>query len=434
MYYTIYCLLFTFMLDIKFIRENKEAVKEAAKKKHIDFDVEKLMEVDDLRRRILSRVEMKRAEQNVANNQIVNATSEEREQILEKMKALKTELERDEEDLKAVMKDWQLLMLQVPNIPDGSVPAGEGEEDNVVRKTWGEKPKFDFEPKDHMELMTALNMVDFERGTKAHGFRGYFLKNSGAMLSWAIWNYARDFFLRKGFDLFIPPVILRKQHFYGTGHLPGDAEDIYQTQDGDYLAGTAEVPMMAYHAEEVLEKKDLPKRYLAFSPCYRREAGSYSKDVKGLIRVHEFFKLEQLILCEANHEQSVKYHEELNRNTEEFIESLGIPYQQLEICTGDLKTAHVKSYDTELWVPKEGKYREIGSASYYHDFQTRRFNTRYRDDDDILKYTHSLNATAIPTPRILVSLVENFQTADGSVKIPEILTPYMNGLGKIKKV
>ena len=434
MYYTIYCLLFTFMLDIKFIRENKEAVKEAAKKKHIDFDVEKLMEVDDLRRRILSRVEMKRAEQNVANNQIVNVTSEEREQILEKMKALKTELERDEEDLKAVMKDWQLLMLQVPNIPDGSVPAGEGEEDNVVRKTWGEKPKFDFEPKDHMELMTALNMVDFERGTKAHGFRGYFLKNSGAMLSWAIWNYARDFFLRKGFDLFIPPVILRKQHFYGTGHLPGDAEDIYQTQDGDYLAGTAEVPMMAYHAEEVLEKKDLPKRYLAFSPCYRREAGSYSKDVKGLIRVHEFFKLEQLILCEANHEQSVKYHEELNRNTEEFIESLGIPYQQLEICTGDLKTAHVKSYDTELWVPKEGKYREIGSASYYHDFQTRRFNTRYRDDDDILKYTHSLNATAIPTPRILVSLVENFQTADGSVKIPEILTPYMNGLGKIKKV
>ena len=150
--------------------------------------------------------------------------------------------------------------------------------------------------------------------------------------------------------------------------------------------------------------------------------------------MHEFFKLEQLILCEANHEQSVKYHEELNRNTEEFIESLGIPYQQLEICTGDLKTAHVKSYDTELWVPKEGKYREIGSASYYHDFQTRRFNTRYRDDDGILKYTHSLNATAIPTPRILVSLVENFQTADGSVKIPEILTPYMNGLGKIKKV
>ena len=191
--------------------------------------------------------------------------------------------------------------------------------------------------------------------------------------------------------------------------------------------------MMAYHAEEVLEKKDLPKRYLAFSPCFRREAGSHSKDVKGLIRVHEFFKLEQLILCEASHDESVKFHEELNRNTEEFIEWLGIPYQQLEICAGDLKGAHVKSYDTELWVPKEGKYREIASASYYHDFQTRRFNTRYRDDNGELKYVHSLNATAAPTPRILVSLVENFQQADGSIKIPAVLVPYMNGLAVIKK-
>jgi len=422
------------MLDIKFIRENKDAVAKAAKKKRAGFDVEKLIEVDDKRRRILGRVEEKRAEQNVANNQIVKSTSEERGAILEKMKVLKAELEQDETKLKKVMKEWQSLMLQVPNIPDESVPAGEGEGDNVVRKTWGEKPKFDFEPKDHVEIMTALNMVDFDRGVKAHGFRGYFLKNSGAMLSWAIWNYARDFFLRKGFDLFLPPTILHKQFFYGTGHLPGDAEDIYQTQDGDYLAGTAEVPMMAYHAEEILEKKDLPKKYLAFSPCYRREAGSYSKDVKGLIRVNEFFKLEQLILCEASHEESVKYHEEINRNTEEFIESLGIPYQQLEICTGDLKAAHVRSYDTELWIPKEGKYREIGSASYYHDFQTRRFNTRYRDDDGTLKYAHSLNATAIPTPRVLVSLVENFQTAEGSVKIPEVLVPYMNGLGEIKKV
>ena len=224
---------------------------------------------------------------------------------------------------------------------------------------------------------------------------------------------------------------MRKSFFYGTGHLPAGAEDLYKTQDDDYLSGTAEVPMMAYHAEEVLEKKDLPKRYLAFSPCYRREAGSHSKDVKGLIRVHEFFKLEQLILCEASHDESVKFHEELNRNTEEFIESLGIPYQQLAICTGDLKGAHVKSYDTELWVPKEEKYREIASASYYHDFQTRRFNTRYKDDDGKTKYAHSLNATAAPTPRILVSLVENFQQADGSIKIPDVLVPYMNGLAVI---
>jgi seryl-tRNA synthetase len=205
---------------------------------------------------------------------------------------------------------------------------------------------------------------------------------------------------------------------------------LFQTQDGDYLAGTAEVGMMAYHSSEILDSGELPKRYLAFSPCFRREAGSHSKDVKGLIRVHEFFKWEQLIICEASHEASVAFHEELNRNTEEFIESLGIPYRQLEICTGDLKSAHVRSYDTELWVPKQETYREIASASYYHDFQTRRFNIRYRDELGKVRHAHSLNATAIPTPRILVSLVENFQQADGSIKIPEVLRPYF-GKGQI---
>jgi len=419
------------MLDIKFIRENKELVKQAAKKKRIDCDVDKLIEVDEERRVLLGRVEEKRAEQKVASNAIVKASSEERDSILEKMKTLKEGLEREEKKLKQVMSKWQTMMLAVPNVPDASVPDGDGEKDNVVVKTWGEKPKFDFEPKDHVELMIALDMVDFERGTKVHGFRGYFLKNAGVLLSWAIWNYAQHFFLQKNFVPFIAPSIVRKSYFYGTGHLPNDAEDLYKTQDDDYLSGTAEVPMMAYHAEEVLNKKDLPKRYLAFSPCFRREAGSYSKDVKGLIRVHEFFKLEQLVLCESSHDESAKLHEELNRNTEEFIESLGIPYQQLEMCVGDLKGAHVKSYDTELWVPKEGKYREIASASYYHDFQTRRFNIRYKDDDGKLKYTHSLNATAIPTPRILVSLIENFQQADGSIKIPEVLVPYMNGLAVI---
>ena len=424
-------ILLCIMLDIKFIRENKKLILEAAKLKRINFDIDRLLLVDDRRKSLLARTEEKRAEQKVASNAIVKSGSEERIQILEKMKVLKRELEKEEDELKEVMKEWRSLMLEVPNVPDASVPEGKGEEDNKVLKTWGEKPKFNFEPKDHIELMTELNMVDFERGAKAHGFRGYYLKNSGAMLSWAIWNYSRDFFLGKGFDLFLPPVIVHKNFLYGTGHLPSGAEDIYQTQDGDYLAGTAEIPMMAYHAEEIFEKKDLPKRYLAFSPCFRREAGSYSKDVKGLIRVHEFFKLEQLILCEASHEESVKFHEELNRNTEEFIESLGIPYQQLVICTGDLKGAHVKSYDTDLWVPKEGKYREIASASYYHDFQTRRFNTRYKDSDGKIKYAHSLNATAIPTPRILVSLVENFQQADGSIKIPQVLVPYMNGLSVI---
>lgn len=419
------------MLDIKFIRDNLELVEAGAKKKHIKVDLKALIQTDDRRRELLTSVEAKKAEQNRVSDEVAKAGPAEREKLIAEMKTLKEAIQKEEEELKEVMTEWKNLMLQVPNIPDMSVPEGKSEDDNVEMKTWGEKPTFDFKPRDHIELMLALDMVDFDRGTKVHGFRGYFLKGDGALLSWAIWNYARDFFLKKNFTPFIAPAIVRKEHLYGTGHLPGGAEDIFQTQDGDYLSGTAEIPMTAYHADEILKKEELPKRYLAFSPCYRREAGSHGKDVKGLIRVHEFYKLEQVVLCEASHEESVKYHEELNRNTEEFIESLGIPYRQLSICGGDLKGAHVKSYDTELWVPLEGRYREIASASYYHDFQTRRFNIRYTDTDGAKRYVHSLNATAIPTPRILVSLVENFQQADGSIRIPEALRPYMGGQERI---
>jgi seryl-tRNA synthetase len=340
------------------------------------------------------------------------------------MRSVKEELKEKEEELRLVMTEWQLLMLSVPNIPDISVPEGNSDEDNVEVKQWGEKPNFNFEPKDHIELMTNLKMVDFDRGIKVHGFRGYFLTGDGARLSMAIWNYALDFFSGLGFTPIIPPVIIRRETFMGTGYLPQGEEDLYKTQDGDFLAGTAEVPLMGFHQDEILDKKDLPKKYLGFSPCFRREAGSHSKDIKGLIRVHEFYKWEQLILCPASHTESVKHHEEINQNTENFIESLGIPYHTVVNCGGDLGMGQVKKYDVELWVPKENKYREIGSASYFHDFQTRRLNIRYRDDDGKLRYAHSLNSTAIPTPRILVSLVENFQQADGSIKIPLVLQKY----------
>ena len=205
----------------------------------------------------------------------------------------------------------------------------------------------------------------------------------------------------------IVPALVRKSNLFGTGHLPNDAEDVYHTQDEDYLAGTAEIATMGYYSDEVLDGKQLPVKFLSFSPCYRREAGSHGKDTKGLIRVHEFYKVEQVILCEASHEESVKWHEWLNKNTEEFIETLGIPYHTVINCGGDLGQGQVKKYDIELWVPMEEKYREISSASYFHDFQTRRFNIRYRDSEGKMQYTHSLNCTAIPTPRILVSLVEN---------------------------
>ncbi len=421
------------MLDIKFIRENKDLIAMGAKKKHLDFDVEELVVTDDRRKALVADVEIARAEQNVASKQIAIVSGEERAGKIEEMQELKVGLQKKEEELKQTMKSWQELMLQVPNIPDMSVPEGKSDEDNVEIKTWGEKPAFNFQPKDHVEIMKDLDMVDFERGSKVHGFRGYYLKNDGALLSWAIWNYAQDFFLKKGFSPMIVPAIVRKTNLFGTGHLPSEAEDLYETQDGDYLSGTAEVATMGYYSDETIDFKDGDKKFLSFSPCYRREAGSHGKDTKGLIRVHEFYKLEQVILCEADHQKSVEYHEWLNKNTEEFIESLNIPYHTVINCGGDLGLGQVKKYDVELWVPMEEKYREISSASYFHDFQTRRFGIKYRDIDGRSKFAHSLNCTAIPTPRILVSLVENFQQADGSVKIPEVLQKYMGDRSVISK-
>lgn len=413
------------MLDIKFIRENADIVKMAAQKKRMKVDIDRLIKIDDSRREIMQRLEAKRAEQKKASDAIPTTSDPAvRQQLIADMQVLKADIQKDEEALKPVMEEWQALMLQVPNIPDMTVPDGDSDADNEEVKVWGEKTVFPFEAKDHVELMTKHGMVDFERGAKVHGFRGYYLLGDGARLSWAIWNYANDFFQQKGFVPVLPPAVVRKANLYGTGHLPNDADDVYRTQDEDYLIGTAEVSVMGYHSDEILEQGQFPIKYLGFSPCFRREAGSHGKDTRGLIRVHEFYKLEQVILCEASHQESVRLHEELNRNTEEFIESLGIPYHTVVNCGGDLGQGQVKKYDIELWVPGEKTYREISSASYFHDFQTRRFNIRYRDADGKVRYAHSLNCTAIPTPRILVSLVENFQQADGSVKIPEVLRPY----------
>jgi seryl-tRNA synthetase len=412
------------MLDIKFIRENLDLIKLAAEKKKSTVDLNRLVVIDNTRKELMTKLEGKRAEQNEVSAQIPQASPEERERLIAAMTTLKEGMQFDEEKLKKTMEEWQSLMLQVPNIPDMSVPAGDSDADNEEVKVWGEQTSFSFTPKDHVDLMTAHKMVDFERGTKIHGFRGYYLIGDGARLSWAIWNYANDFFQEKGFTPILPPLIVRKANLYGTGHLPNEAEDIYRTQDDDYLIGTSEVSVMGYHADEILDKSTFPIKFLGFSPCFRREAGSHGKDTRGLIRVHEFYKMEQVVLCEASHQESVKYHEEINRNTEEFIESLGIPYHTVLNCGGDLGQGQVKKYDIELWVPGEKTYREISSASYFHDFQTRRFNIRYRDEDGRIQYAHSLNCTAIPTPRILVSLMENFQQADGTVKIPEVLVPY----------
>ncbi|MDE1925507.1 MAG: serine--tRNA ligase [Patescibacteria group bacterium] len=420
------------MLDIKFIRENLDLVKAGAIKKHITVDLDKLIAVDDKRRTLMAETESMRAMQNEASARMPMLSAEEKAKAIDNMKPLKEVFQTKEKELEEINKEWQLLMVQVPNIPDLSVPDGDSDDDNKEMRAWGGKPQFSFAHKNHIELMQDLDMVDFERGTKVAGFRGYFLKNDGVLLNLAIWNYAQQFFLKKGFTPMLVPSLIKRVAFLGTGYLPQGEEDLYKTQDGDFLAGTAEVATMGYHMNETLELKELPIKYLSFSPCFRREAGSHGKDVKGLIRVHEFFKWEQVVLCEASHEASVKLHEWLNRNTEEFIESLKIPYRTVVNCGGDLGLGQVKKYDIELWVPGENKYREISSASYFHDFQTRRLNIRYRDAEGKMQYAHSLNSTAIPTPRILVSLIENYQQADGSIFIPEVLRPFM-GKDKIEK-
>ena len=413
------------MLDIHFIRENAEIIKAGAAKKHIAVDIDRLLAVDDERKLLRQELDAKRAEQNRRSNEIRINKGGEREKVIEAMQHLKAGMAESEERLKTVMAEWQKMMLTVPNIPDMSVPDGAGDADNLEVKKWGTPTTFSFTPKDHVELMTALAIADFERGAKVAGFRGYFLKGDGVLLANAVWQLALKHFSAKGMVPMSVPSLVRRDALMGTGYLPQGEEDLYTTQDGEYLSGTSEVAAMGYYMNETLEASAFPVQFLAFSPCFRREAGAHGKDVRGLIRVHEFFKWEQIVLCKAEHDESVRLHEWLNRNTEEFIELLNIPYRTVANCGGDLGLGQVKKYDIELWVPGENTYREISSASYFHDFQTRRLNIRYRDAEGNMRFPHSLNATAIPTPRILVSIVENYQQHNGTITVPEALVPYV---------
>ena len=414
------------MLDIRFIRENKDIVKEGAKKKHIEMDIDALIALDDTRLELLSKVEALRGEQNKVSLALgAKIEDHVRAQMIKEMTLVKEDLSGKEEELKSVMREWQSLMLKVPNVPDISVPEGDSDADNQEVKVWGEIPKFDFTPKDHIELMKNLDMLDTERGTKVAGFRGYFLKGDAVKLQFALWQFVQDFFGAKGdFTPMIVPSLVKKEVFMGTGYIPGGEEDLYKTQDDDYLSGTAEVSTMGYYMGEVLEKKDLPIKMLSFSPAFRREAGSHGKDTRGIIRVHEFYKFEQVVLCEASHVESVKYHEEVQKNTEELTQALGLPYHVVANCGGDLGLGQVKKYDIEVWLPSENTYRETGSASYFHDFQTRRLNIRYRDDDGKMRFVHSLNNTAL-SGRPLIMIIENYQQADGTIKVPEVLRKYI---------
>lgn len=413
------------MLDIKFIRENTDIIALGARKKQSKFDVHALIGVDDERRLLLAQVEEVRAQQNIATKEIAGTTDEEaRNKKIAEMQILKTDLQEKETKLKEVMKKWHALMLAVPNIPDMSVPEGVSDEDNQEIRTHGEKPHFSFTPKGHIELMENLGMLDIEGGTKISGFRGYVLKGAGVALSFALWRFAIDRLMKRGFELMMMPSLVNREGLLGTGYVPQSEEDLYKTQDGQYLAGTSEVGTMAYYMDTTFSANDLPKKVVAFSPCFRREAGSHGKDTKGLIRVHEFYKVEQVLICEPTHEASVALHEELQANAELLLQELGLAYRVVINCGGDLGLPAVKKYDTETWMPTEEKYRETHSVSYFHDFQTRRLNIKC-DTGGKKVFAHSLNGTAVATPRLIAALVENNQNEDGSITVPESLRPFL---------
>lgn len=422
------------MLDLAFIRENPDLIRDVARRRHAEFDLDALLATDAELRQVRRQAEDLRAEQNRLSKQIREAGGdrEARERLIAAGRtvagALK-ELEPRERALDATLHD---LMLLVPNIPDASVPEGVGEEDNVEIKRVGEPRAFDFEPLDHVTLMRELGWLDLERAAKVAGSREYILKGEAVFLELALMQFALHRMSRKGFAPLSVPAMAKEFCFIGNSQFPRGREQTYALPDDDlFLIGTAEVAITGMHSGEILSERDLPIRYVAYSPCYRREAGTYGKDTKGIMRVHHFFKVEQYIICRADHEESVRWHEELLANSEELVVALELPYRVLNICTGDLGDAKVKGYDIECWIPTEGRYRETHSDSYFHDYQARRADLRYRDNEGTVRYVHTLNNTALSSARTIIALVENHQRHDGTIGVPEALRPYLGGRATI---
>lgn len=420
------------MLDIKFIIENPEAVKAGAAKKRIKVDIDKIVSLYEERNEKMQKVEALRARQNEASRNINSAPEDEKKKMLEEMSALKTEIKDLSPAIEEIEAQIDELAALVPNPPSDSTPEG-GEEDNVPFKTVGEKPQFDFEPRDHIELGKMLDIIDIERGTRASGSRFYYLKNEAALLEFALVQHIIHKLLKKGFSPIIPPVLVKEESMYATGFFPADRNEIYTVNPGEdnlFLVGTSEVPLTMLHATEILEKDKLPIRYAGYSSCFRREAGSYGKDTAGVIRVHQFNKIEMYSFCHPD--KSEEEHELIRETEEEIMQDLGFHYQVVNICAGDLGAPAAKKYDIEVWIPTQGKFRELTSCSNCTDFQARRAKIRYKDSDGKSQYLHTLNGTACAVSRTLVALLENNQNADGSVNIPEVLQPYMGGISKIE--
>jgi len=407
------------MIDLKFIRENPEKVATGAASKNIDIDIHKVIGVDEKLRQISTEVQNLRAERNVAA----------RERNIDRGREIKGKLDELEPQLNSLDSELNELLLQVPAIPKDDVKVGKNDTENEVIKTVGEIPQFSFKPKDHLELGELLDIIDVGRAAKVSGARYYYLKNEGALLELALVQFAMQKLMGQGFAPIIPPTMVKRETMKALGYMEGGGEeDMFAVPSDDkFLVGTAEQSVVPLHSDETLDGKKLPVRYVAYSSSFRREAGSYGKDTRGILRVHEFHKVEMVSFVAEG--QDDNEHEFLRGLEEELFTQLGIPYQVVKMCTGDLGFPAVRKYDIEAWIPTQEKYREVTSTSTTGDFQSRRLNIRYKDGED-KKYVSILNGTAFAIGRTLIAILENSQQEDGSVVVPEILRSY-TGFDKI---
>ncbi|MDR0463136.1 MAG: serine--tRNA ligase [Pseudomonadales bacterium] len=417
------------MLDINYIRANADEVKTACENKQLDSSlVEQLLSVDKERRAKLQVVEQIRSEVNANADTIkksVQGGGKPDAKLVEHGKELKVQLKAEEKGLSELDESFNELNQAIPNVPAPDVPIGKDEEGNQIIRTVGEIPKFDFEPKHHAELMENLDLLDVKNAVRIGGFRSYFLKNEAVLLEQAILNLAMQTMLNEGFTMMTAPILIKKEAMAGTGYFPWGAEDHYHTQDGQILAGTSEVALTAYLGGQTLTEKDLPIKMAGISPCFRREVGTYGKDTQGIIRVHQFNKVEQVVYTVADEEVTREWHEKMTDIAEKLLQSLGIHYQVLLMCTGDMGAPHRKKYDIESWFPNQEKFRETHSASYFNDFQSRRLGIKYQAKDGETKFVYTLNNTVAATPRLLACVIENYQNADGSISVPEVLQSFV---------
>ncbi len=420
------------MLDLKFVRENVDSVKKAIQQKRVNLNLDDLLQVDqqvlDLKRKLQALNE----EKNAIAKLVPKATPAERPALIERGRGVSQEISKMDPEVVAKEEELKKFLWLTPMVPAPDVPVGKDDSENVERTKVGNPPEFNFAFKDHVDVILKNNWAEFERMAAVSGSRMIALKNELALYEFAVLRFALDFLAKKGSTIITLPAMVREASLYGTGHFPAGRDQVYYLPDDDlYLSGTAEVPLTSLHSGEILTDAQMPMRYGAFSPCFRREAGSAGKDVRGLMRVHQFNKVEQFAFCRNDPEESAHWHRELLTTSEEICQAFELPYRVIEVCTGDMGAGKYRMHDIECWVPSEKRYRETHSCSSLHDWQARRANLRYRDKEDKVKFIHTLNNTAVATPRILISLLENHQLENGSVKIPKALQPYMGGVDRI---